>query len=401
MRIPYTDVFPSPRIFPVTASTVPGAVEALLNFVTAPSRRGLPASTVCLSGAGLSVASGLADYRGDKGTYRLNKTYKPIYYPEFLVSHAMRRRYWARSFIGWSTVQKAKPNAAHRAIRDLADIGIVSSIVTQNVDSLHWAPDHPGSPMSTPATRPNIVELHGYLRALVCTSCRTEYPRDSFQEDLARLNPAWAAFLAEAIASRALDTENPEERRAKGIRSNPDGDVGLPEAPYSTFRYPACPNCLANPPPFASGSYGRVEVDDDGAWKPPSNAGILKPAVVMFGETISPSVKLTAEEAVTSAGKLMVIGTSLATYSAWRLAKLAKQRGMPLAIVNIGGVRGEDAFFIDIDPQQTGRETVRVEVPTEVILPAVVEALGHSSKARGPRSQSRVPVSAVVKEVVP
>ncbi|KAL8294275.1 hypothetical protein RB597_007994 [Gaeumannomyces tritici] len=402
MRVPYTDVFPSPRIFPVTASNFPGAVGALVDFITAPSRRGLPASTVCLSGAGLSVASGLADYRGDKGTYRLNKTYRPIYYHEFLASHAARRRYWARSFIGWTTLQKAKPNVAHRAIRDLADLGVISSIVTQNVDSLHWAPDQPGSPARTLATRPNIVELHGYLRTLVCTSCRTEYPRDDFQKALARLNPAWAAFLAEAVASGALETENPDERRAKGIRSNPDGDVDLPEAPYSTFRYPACPKCLANPPPLASGSLSRVEVDGDGAWEPASNAGILKPAVIMFGESISPSVKLAAEEAVAGAGKLMVIGTSLATYSAWRLAKMAKDRGMPLAIVNIGGVRGEDAFFIDIDAQHTGRDAVRVEISTEVILPAVVEALGRPSKADdAPFAVKGHGAAAVFKEVVP
>ena len=122
----------------------------------------------------------------------------------------------------------------------------------------------------------------------------------------------------------------------------------------------------------------------------------------MFGESISPSVKLAAEEAVTSAGKLMVVGTSLATYSAWRLAKLAKERGMPLAIVNIGGVRGEDAFFIDVDPQQTGREAVRVEISTEVILPAVVEALGRSSKARNAPLPIKSPsASAVFKEVAP
>ncbi|KAL8389217.1 hypothetical protein RB599_011015 [Gaeumannomyces hyphopodioides] len=402
MRIPYTDVFPAPRIFPVTASTVPGAVDALVDFIRAPSRRGLPASTVCLSGAGLSVASGLADYRGDKGTYRPNKTYRPIYYHEFLASHAARRRYWARSFIGWTTLQKAKPNAAHYAIRDLVDLGVVSSIITQNVDSLHWTPGQPGPPAPTLATRPNIVELHGYLRALLCTSCRTEYPRDSFQKDLTRLNPAWAVFLAEAVASGALETENPDERRAKGIRSNPDGDVDLPEAPYSTFRYPACPKCLANPPPLASGSPSRVEVDGDGAWEPASSAGILKPAVIMFGESISPSVKLAAEEAVISAGKLMVIGTSLATYSAWRLAKMAKDRGMPLAIVNIGGVRGEDAFFIDIDAQQTGRDAVRVEISTEMILPAVVEALARSSKAHdAPLAIKSHGASAVFKDVVP
>lgn len=386
MRIPYTDVFPSPRIFPVTAkATTSGAVEALLEFLTAPSATGSPTPTTCLTGAGLSVASGLADYRGDKGTYRVNKAYRPIYYHEFLASHAARRRYWARSFLGWTSLQKARPNPAHKAIEDLAKLGIISSVVTQNVDGLHQAA-RLGS--GDAPIIPNIVELHGYLRALVCTTCRTEYPRKVFQENLARLNPAWAAFLEEAIASGALGTEDPTERRAKGIRANPDGDVDLPNAPYTTFRYPACPSCLAHPPRLSDGEVAKVEVDKDGAWEAPSNAGILKPAVVMFGESIANDVKMAAEEAVAGAGKLLVLGTSLATYSAWRLAKLAKDRGKPMAIVNMGGVRGEDAFFVDIDSQQTGAEGVRVELPTEILLPALVEALGRTSNGVTRQSQS-------------
>ncbi|TLD33488.1 hypothetical protein PspLS_00324 [Pyricularia sp. CBS 133598] len=375
MRIPYTDVFASPRIFPVTAKTTNGAVEALLEFLAAPSADG-PSTATCLTGAGLSVASGLADYRGDKGTYRVNKSYRPIYHHEFLASHAARRRYWARSFLGWTSLKKARPNAAHRAIADLAKMGVVSSVVTQNVDGLHHAACEG---LADASGRPDIVELHGYLRALVCTTCKSEYPRDLFQENLARLNPAWAAFLEEAVASGALGTEDPAERRAKGIRSNPDGDVDLPDAPYTTFRYPACPTCLAHPPPLSNGEVAKVVVDKDGAWESPSNAGILKPAVVMFGESIAGSVKAAAEEAVTGADKLIVLGTSLATYSAWRLAKLARDKGKPIAIVNMGGVRGEDAFFVEIDHQQTGAEGVRVEMPTEVILPALVEALGRTS----------------------
>lgn len=373
MRIPYTDLLPSPTIHPPSATSLSGAVSALQNFFSAPPPRGLPPSTVVLTGAGLSVASGLADYRGVNGTYRVNKTYRPIYYHEFLENHEARKRYWARSFLGWTTLAKAKPNAGHYAVRDLRELGVVSRVITQNVDSFH------------PRAHPRIptLELHGYLRATVCTTCRTEYPRDTFQNELARLNPAWADFLREVIASGALETEDPDERRRRGIRTNPDGDVDLPDAPYTTFRYPACPTCLASPPRLADGSQVRVEVDGEGAWKKPSSGGILKPAVVMFGESIPSGVKHAVEEAIDGAGRLLVLGTSLATYSAWRLAKRAKDRGMPIAIVNVGGVRGEEAFFTDLDPNQTGTQGVRAEASIQELLPALVDVMQRSTPKRG------------------
>lgn len=371
IRIPYTDILPPPALLPPSAASLRGAVAALKRFLVAPPPDGLPASTLVLSGAGLSVASGLADYRGPNGTYRVNKTYRPIYHNEFLASHDARKRYWARSFLGWSSLQRAEPNAGHFAIRDLARLGLVRSVITQNVDSFHRAA-HPGLPS---------LELHGYLRATVCTTCRTEFPRHDFQEQLARLNPRWADLLRDALASGALDTKDAPATRYKGLRSNPDGDVHVPEAPYTTFRYPPCSRCLSHAPRDPHGHGHLVQVDADGAWAPPSTAGILKPAVVMFGESITAQVKSAAEEAVDAAGRLLVLGTSLATYSAWRLVKRAKDRGMPIAIVNMGGVRGEDQLFARLDPHQAGEQAVRVEVPTDQLLPALVSELREDQAA--------------------
>ncbi|TEA12238.1 NAD-dependent protein deacylase SIR4 [Colletotrichum sidae] len=378
MRIPYTELLAPPTVRPSNANTLPGAVAALENFFTAPPSRGLPPSTVVLTGAGLSVSSGLADYRGVNGTYRVNKTYRPIYYHEFLANHEARKRYWARSFLGWTSLHKASPNNGHHAIRGLGQLGLIRSVITQNVDSFH-SKAHPDIP---------TLELHGYLRSTVCVTCRNEYPRDAFQDELARLNPAWAAFLVEALASGALDTENPAERRAKGIRTNPDGDVDLPGAPYTTFRYPACPQCLTHPPSTPEGVKHVVEVDGDGAWKPTSSGGILKPAVVMFGESIANEVKTSAEEAIDGAGRLLVLGTSLATYSAWRLAKRALDRGMPIAIVNTGGVRGEEQLAAVPDPEPNGAAGVRTEVSTDAVLPALVEQLQQLSKSSASISRS-------------
>ncbi|KAI6779726.1 SIR2 family histone deacetylase-like protein [Emericellopsis cladophorae] len=309
MRIPYTDLLVPGPIVPASASTLPGAISALTRFFTTPPPGDLPNSTVVLTGAGLSVASGLADYRGVKGTYRVNKTYRPIYHHEFLSNHEARKRYWARSFLGWSSLHKAKPNGGHHAIRDLGDLGFVKD------------------------------------------------------DQLARLNPRWALLLEEAMASGALNTEDPMEKRFRGLKTNPDGDVDLPDAPYTTFRYPPCPKCLHRPPLKEGGDKHLVKADREGAWELPSTAGILKPAVVMFGESIATQVKTAAEDAIDSAGKLLVL-------------------------VNMGGVRGEDQFFKTLTEGQQGEEGVRVEQATDELLPALVSRLRreqhiHMSEAAG------------------
>lgn len=166
------------------------------------------------------------------------------------------------------------------------------------------------------------------------------------------------------------------------MEANPDGDIDLPGAPYTTFRYPACPKCLVDPPMTASGDRAIVEVDSDGALSATSTAGILKPAVVLFGASIDPSVKDAAEKMINDADRLLVLGTSLATYSAWRLAKQAKEQNKPIAIVNLGGVRGEDALFAGMDPNQTGSLGARVEMSTDELLPALVERLRRTSSAQ-------------------
>ena len=396
LRIPYTGPLPAPRIIPRNANTAPGAVAALSKFLTAPPAKTLngtvldPKSTVILSGAGISVASGLADYRGKNGTYRVNKTYRPIYYHEFLENHEARKRYWARSFLGWTNLHKARPNPAHWAIKHLGEMGLVRTVVTQNVDSFHSIA-HPEIP---------TLELHGYLRALTCTTCHNDLPRENFQETLSRLNPAWAAFLKEAIASGALDTENLDERRARGMKTNPDGDVDLPDAPYSTFRYPACPTCLVKPPITANGIQTVIEVDQDGAWKPSSTAGVLKPAVIMFGESISSTVKEAAEDAIDSSGRLLVIGTSLATYSAWRLARRAKERGMPIGILNLGGVRGEEMFFESLPSNQQGEAGVRAEMAADKLLPDLVAQLRRLGFERSSMPDAAAPEGGYINSAV-
>lgn len=384
MRIPYTAPLPPPTIIPASASTTEGALAALQSFLTSTNpRRNGNGRTVLLTGAGISVASGLADYRGSNGTYTLNKTYRPIYYHEFCANHEARKRYWARSFLGWTNLNRSKPNPAHHAVGALGDLGLLSSVITQNVDSFH-PQAHPSLP---------TLELHGYLRSTVCTSCRTEYDRTQFQSDLATLNPAWADFLAEMLESGALSTENPIERRMKGLKTNPDGDVDVPGVEYNTFRYPACPVCLDKPPEGTT-----VDVDSDGAWTAKSNstAGILKPAVIMFGESIPGAVKTAVEKSVDEASRILVLGSSLATYSAWRLVKRAKEQGMPIGIMNMGGVRGEEQFFTDLASGNNGREGVRCAESLEKVLPELVARVRQAGIV-GPESSSRGILEGVIR----
>ncbi|KAK2767098.1 hypothetical protein FQN53_006650 [Emmonsiellopsis sp. PD_33] len=373
IRIPFTGPLPPPLIHPPSASSVAGAIDALSSFIRAPPSpllRGTDVGrndlTVLLTGAGISVASGLADYRGENGTYRRSAAYRPIYYHEFVSQHEARKRYWARSFVGWPTMARAAPNPTHLAIKELGRKGYISAVVTQNVDSFH-STTHPQLP---------VVELHGYLRSLVCVSCSQSVSRTDFQESLARLNPSWAEFLDQIVRSGALDTDNPEEQHKKGLRINPDGDVDLPNASYWNFRYPPCPRCLETPPLLKDGTVGRVEAERDGAYSPASNAGILKPAVVMFGESVDETVKAQAEEAIDEAGKLLVLGTSLATFSAWRLVERACARGMAIGILNVGGVRNEARLFEDDAAALPGYMTrVRCSEHVEAVLPEVAARL--------------------------
>lgn len=374
IRIPFTGPLPPPVITPPSAKSISGAIDAITAFFaaeTSPLLRGIDvgrnSQTVLLTGAGISVPSGLSDYRGEEGTYTRNKSYRPIYYHEFVTRHEARKRYWARSFMGWPGMEKAKPNATHRAITELGKKGYISSIITQNVDSFH-SKAHPDIP---------ILELHGYLRSLVCINCRSLLPRDNFQQSLEALNPKWAEFLAKMLETGALDTDNPEEQRKKGLILNPDGDVDLPDAPYSTFRYPACPHCLEKPPVLPDGTTARVEVDSGGAWSPVSSAGILKPAVVMFGESIDNDVKVAAEEAIDEAGRLLVVGSSLATFSAWRLVERAHRRGMAIGILNKGGVRNERALFEEIHGELAAGTHVRCSQKAEQTLPDVASRLQY------------------------
>ncbi|KAI8599800.1 DHS-like NAD/FAD-binding domain-containing protein [Dissophora ornata] len=290
-----------------TASTssrapFPVAVQELASFL----RDGRPNITV-LTGAGVSTDSAIPDYRGENGTYTLNPDYKPVFYQAFVASDEARHRYWARSFLGFPPIMTTEPNPTHYAITAMQSppLGYVRTLITQNVDGLHQK-----------AGAKDVIELHGTLHSVKCMTCGHEEDRSEFQQVLADLNPDWNAVV-QSQTTASLYT-----------RMNADGDVELntPDQrrqlpghsaemlDYRTFQYPTCSCC-------GSGDY--------------------KPNVVFFGENVPVDVKERSTQAILESDGLLVIGSSLATFSAFRLVKLAKDTGIPIAMINLGRSRGD------------------------------------------------------------
>jgi NAD-dependent SIR2 family protein deacetylase len=192
-------------------------MSALRDFIQAHPRLAV------LTGAGVSTPSGIPDYRDEQGEW---KRARPVEFRPFMTDPKVRQRYWSRSTVGWPIISRAQPNAAHRALARLEELGFVSLLITQNVDGLHSA-----------AGSRNVIDLHGRLRDARCMQCGHTLPRAELQRQLLASNPSWA------------DIEG---------RVAPDGDVDLEGYDYSAFVIPDCPQC----------------------------GGILKPDVVFFGESV-------------------------------------------------------------------------------------------------------------------
>jgi len=111
------------------------------------------------SGAGVSTASGIPDFRGPGGVWTRRR---PVYYEEFLASEPARVEYWDYKLETWEIYQHAKPNALHHAVVALERAGKVVAVVTQNVDGLH----------RRAGTSPSLlVELHGTDLLVECQGC--------------------------------------------------------------------------------------------------------------------------------------------------------------------------------------------------------------------------------------
>lgn len=243
---------------------------------------------VAITGAGVSTASGIPDYRDGEGQW---KRAQPVTYQAFTASGAVRRRYWARSFAGWRHFADARPNPAHVALAELEHRGLVRAIVTQNVDGLHQR-----------AGNTHVTDLHGRLDRVACLGCGRRLPREWLQRELAARNPGWAD---------------------RSGRIAPDGDADIEDADFSAFDVPQCPHC----------------------------GGMLKPDVVFFGESVPPATRAAASAAVDAADGVLVVGSSLMVWSSFRLVRAAHARGASIAAINRGRTRADDLLEFKCDAE--------------------------------------------------
>ncbi|MFJ6443260.1 NAD-dependent protein deacetylase [Streptomyces sp. NPDC091649] len=231
-----------------------------------------------LSGAGISTESGIPDYRGEGGSL---SRHTPMTYQDFTADAGARRRYWARSHLGWRTFGHARPNAGHRAVAAFGRRGLLSGLITQNVDGLHQAAGSEG-----------VVDLHGRLDRVVCLSCGDVSPRRELARRLEEANEGFAPVAASM---------------------NPDGDADLTDEQVGDFHVAPCAVC----------------------------GGVLKPDVVFFGEAVPPQRVEHCRELVREATTLLVLGSSLTVMSGLRLVRQAARAGTPVLIVNRDPTRGD------------------------------------------------------------
>jgi NAD-dependent SIR2 family protein deacetylase len=254
-------------------------VEELLDVV-------MRGDVAVLSGAGLSTESGIPYYRGPSG---LARRADPMTYQVFVGADTDRQRYWARSHVGWRTIRGAAPNRGHRAVAELERRGLVSGIITQNVDGLHQA-----------AGAQEVVDLHGSLARVVCLGCDQLTSREALDRRLRLANPDWDAQVS------AL---------------NPDGDAVVADAEVARFRVVDCDSC----------------------------GGLLKPDVVFFGENVPRPRVADCYAMVDRANSLLVLGSSLTVMSGYRFVRHAAKLGIPVVIVNQGVTRGDALAHLLLD----------------------------------------------------
>ncbi len=274
-----------------------------------------------LTGAGLSTDSGIPDYRGRDGIRRL----MPMQYGEFVGSLEARQRYWARSFIGWARFAGAQPNAGHLAVARMERLGLLEAVITQNVDGLHLA-----------AGTKHVVELHGSLAHVVCLTCGDRTARAAVQERMALGNCGFERHVA-ALAPDGSQVSS---------QIRPDGDIVLADRAVSSFRLPSCLVC---------------------------GASTLKPDVVFFGESVPKATVQRCLGLVDRARSVLVLGSSLAVMSGYRLARRAAANGIPVAIVTHGPTRAD------------AEASLRLDAPLTPTLSALAAGLGTPRFAAGPR----------------
>jgi len=257
-----------------------GKIDRLVDFVAAHPK------LFVLTGAGVSTASGIPCYRDTNGDWKRDR---PVLHGDFVRDERARRRYWARSFVGWPRMSSARPGRAHHALADLEQRGRLRQLVTQNVDGLHQS-----------AGSRDVIDLHGRLDAVECLGCRTRHPRSLLQQQLQQANPEFVPGRATAA---------------------PDGDADLHGVDSDAFTVPDCDRC----------------------------GGTLKPAVVFFGDSVPRPTVARAFDTLADSDAVLVVGSSLMLWSGYRFCRAAREQGKPIAAVNLGRTRADAEIDLKVE----------------------------------------------------
>jgi NAD-dependent SIR2 family protein deacetylase len=144
---------------------------------------------------------------------------------------------------------------------------------------------------------------------VVCLDCAAEFPRAAIQDRLSEVNAGWLA----AASSHLLHADDADFA--------PDGDADVAESLVGDFQVPECERC----------------------------GGVLKPAVVFFGESVPRAKVDLAMQRVDECDALLVVGSSLTVWSGFRFVKRVSDARKPIAIVNIGPTRGDDLATVKME----------------------------------------------------
>jgi len=189
-------------------------------------------------------------------------------------------------------VHRTVPNAGHEALARMEARGLLTGVITQNVDRLHHR-----------AGSRRVIDLHGTYADIVCLACGNRSSRDGLARRLDELNPGFAE-AAGAVAD---------------IEIAPDADAVV--ASTEGFLVADCEIC----------------------------GGMLKPDIVYFGESVPKERVARAFALVDEAEVLLVAGTSLTVMSGLRFVKHAARSRTPVVLVNRGATRGDALATVLID----------------------------------------------------
>lgn len=240
-----------------------------------------------ITGAGISVGSGIPAYRDHRGSWQHSE---PIQHRDFIDQPAQRRRYWTRSARGWPPVSRARPNNTHFALAELERRGHVAQLITQNVDRLHQRAGHH-----------QVVDLHGRLDRVRCLNCGEYEGRDALQRRLLATNRQLVSDIEAPLA--------------------PDGDAAVEDALCEQLVEPVCLQC----------------------------GGVIMPDVVFFGGTVPRERVQLGLDSLREVDGLLVVGSSLMVYSGFRYCRAAAAAGLPIAAINRGVTRADALLQLKIE----------------------------------------------------